>query len=149
MLLSKFNPTENEIFNPKTGLKGLDDIIEEFMEGRSTLSASDWNPKLSTSESKNSYHIDVDLPGVSKEDISVNVKNGYMTISGERTISTEKNENRVLKRETSYGRFYRNFLLPDNCDLDNIRADSVNGVLEIIIPKLEFPDSETRNIKID
>lgn len=148
MLLTKFNPKEKELFNPHTGFKGLDRIIENFLEDRGSLLTTDWNPSVSTREGQNAYHIDIDLPGVKKEDVSVNVKNGYMTICGERKKNEEYKSDKELKIESSYGRFERGFNLPDNADLENIRADTSDGVLEVVIPKLDIPDTDTRKIDI-
>jgi len=149
MLLTKFNPKEKELFNPHTGFKGLDRIIENFLEDRGSLLTTDWNPSVSTREGANAYHIDIDLPGVNKEDVKVNVNNGYMTISGERKESEKYTDEKVLRVESSYGKFERRLALPDNVDVENIRADSKQGVIEIVLPKVDSASSESLNVKID
>lgn len=149
MLLTKNNPSERELFSGPTGFKGLDRIISNFMEERGSLLSTDWHPFVSSSECKDSYHINVDLPGVKKEDIDVNVKNGYMTISGERKESKKTEDEKILRVESSYGRFERGFALPENADVENVKAECKSGVLEILIPKLEPSDIESKKISID
>ncbi len=87
--------------------------------------------------------MDVDLPGVKKEDIKVDINKGVLTISGERKVKEED----YYKVETYFGKFSRSFTLPDNADIENIEASSENGVLEVIIPKLK-EDSARKTITI-
>ncbi|MFA6789435.1 MAG: Hsp20/alpha crystallin family protein, partial [Arcobacteraceae bacterium] len=87
-------------------------------------------------EGEFAYHIDVDLPGVKKEDIKVDIHKNVLTISGERKTKEEIKEEDYYKVETSFGKFSRSFTLPDNADLENIEASSDNGVLEVVVPKL-------------
>eukprot|EP01029_Cantina_marsupialis_P014401 TRINITY_DN3180_c0_g1_i6.p1 TRINITY_DN3180_c0_g1~~TRINITY_DN3180_c0_g1_i6.p1 ORF type:complete len:385 (-),score=103.93 TRINITY_DN3180_c0_g1_i6:322-1476(-) len=94
-------------------------------------------PVVNTRESENSYHIDVDLPGIKKEDISVDVDKNVLTISGERKTREEVKEEDYYKVETSFGKFSRSFTIPENTDIENINAKSNDGVLEIEIPKVE------------
>jgi len=100
-------------------------------------------PNVNVREGEFAYHVDVDLPGVKKEDIKVDVKNGQLVLSGERHFKDEVKEEDYYKVETRFGKFSRTFNLPDDIDVENIDAKSDNGVLEVIIPKLE----EKKNIK--
>ena len=101
-------------------------------------------PVVNTREGENAYHIDVDIPGVKKEDISVDINKNILTISGERKTKAEVKEEDYYKVETSFGKFSRSFTVPENVDLENIEARSEDGVLEVIIPKLE--ESKTKKI---
>ncbi len=94
-------------------------------------------PVVNTREGESAFHIDVDLPGVKKEDIKVDMKKDILTISGERKTKDEIKEDDYYKVETTFGKFSRSFTLPENVDIENIEARSDNGVLEVIIPKLE------------
>ena len=98
---------------------------------------STFAPLVNTRESETAYYIDVDLPGVKKEDINIDIKENTLTISGERSIKKEVKEEDYYKVETSFGKFQRMFTLPDNVDVENISASSKDGVLEIVIPKKE------------
>lgn len=100
-------------------------------------------PVVNTREGEFAYHVDVDLPGVKKEDIKVDINKGILTISGERRTKEEIKEEDYYKVETSFGKFSRSFTLPDNADIENIEAVNENGVLEVVIPKLK----DEKNIK--
>lgn len=106
-------------------------------------SISAFAPAVNTREGEFAYHIDVDLPGVKKEDINIDIKENKLTISGERNFKEEIKEEDYYKVETSFGKFQRVFTLPDNVDLENITASSDSGVLEVVIPKIE----KDKNIK--
>jgi HSP20 family protein len=108
----------------------------------------DFKPKVNTIEGKGAYHIEVDLPGVKKEDISVNVEDNILTISGERKVKTEVKEEDYYKVESSYGSFSRSFTLPEKVDIENIHANSEDGVLEVVIPKLEVVENKSKKIDI-
>ena len=94
-------------------------------------------PKVNTREGEFAYHIELDLPGLKKEDISIEVDDNQLIISGERKLKNELKEEDYYKIETSIGKFQRVFNLPKNVDIENISASSEDGVLEIVIPKLE------------
>jgi len=131
MLITRFDP-----------FKELRDLENRFLTNYSQAGAqensiSTFAPNVNTREGEFAYHLDVDLPGVKKEDIKVDVKDGRLTISGERNFKEEVNEEDYYKVETSFGKFTRSFDLPENVDVENIEASSENGVLEVIIPKLE------------
>lgn len=141
MLLTKFDPMREfkELEERFSSALKLPDISSDF---------SSFKPSVNTREGEYAYHIEVDLPGVKKEDINVDVKNDVLTISGERKTKKEVKEKDYYKMESSYGKFQRSFTLPDNTDTENIEANSKDGVLEVIIPKMEKSKKETKKIKI-
>ena len=104
-------------------------------------------PSVNISQDQTAYHVDVDLPGVNKEDIKVDVNDGQLIITGERNLKVEIKEEDYHKIETNYGKFSRTFNLPENVDLESIDASCENGVLSITIPRLEEVNNQY-NIKI-
>ncbi len=108
----------------------------------------DFTPAVNTREGKEAYHIDVDLPGMNKEDVEISVDKNLLTISGKREVKNEVNEDDYYKIESSYGSFSRSFTLPEKVDIENIRAASENGVFEIIIPKLKVLKDSVKKIEI-
>lgn len=90
-------------------------------------------PKYDVEENEKNFKLSFDLPGVKKDDLSIEVKDGLVTISGER-----KNES---KAESYSGRFHgtfeRSFSLPDNINTDAIEAHYEDGVLHLALPKME------------
>jgi len=132
MLLTKFDP-----------FKQFKDLERNFYNYPSNNeSVNGFVPIVNTREGESAYHIDVDLPGVKKEDIKVDINKDVLTISGERKTKDEVKEEDYYKVETSFGKFTRSFTLPENVDIENIEARSDNGVLEVIIPKKEEQNSK-------
>lgn len=108
-----------------------------------------WSPAADISESNKEYLIKAELPDVDKDDIQVSVKDGALTIDGERK-HCEEDENETYHRlESFYGKFSRTFALPANADESRIKADCKNGVLRVHIAKREASDpAKPVNIKV-
>mgnify|MGYP001258233851 CR=1 FL=1 len=126
MLITKFDP-----------FRQLKEIERNLYNYSNNETVNGFVPVVNTREGEFAYHIDVDLPGVSKEDIKVDFNKGILTISGERKTKEEIKEEDYYKVETTFGKFSRSFNLPDNVDIENIEASADNGVLEVVVPKLE------------
>lgn len=109
---------------------------------------SGFTPVVNTREGEFAYHVEADLPGVKKEDISVETKDNVLTISGERKHKDEVKKEDYYKLESSYGKFVRSFTLPKGVDAENIKASCENGVLEVVIPKLTKKSEEKKKIKV-
>ena len=143
MLLTKFDP-----------MKDFRDLEERMMTAfkmpsfNALTNINGWTPSVNTREDKNAYHIEVDLPGVKKEDIHVDCEDNILTISGERKTKSEVDEKDYHKVESFYGKFQRSFTLPENADADKIDANSKNGMLEITIPKSHKSKKETKKIEV-
>ncbi|MDR9498792.1 MAG: Hsp20/alpha crystallin family protein [Hydrogenovibrio sp.] len=101
-------------------------------------------PTVNTREGDYAYHIEADLPGVKKEDIQVEVKDGRVAISGERKVKDEVNEDDYYRVESRYGKFERSFALPDNVDEENVNARCEDGVLEVVLPKKQTDDTSKK-----
>ena len=94
-------------------------------------------PVVNSIETESAYELDVDLPGISKESITLDVKDRELSISGERLLKDEHKKEDYFNFESRYGSFKRVFTLPEDADAENISASSEHGVLSISIPKLE------------
>ncbi|MEN5387546.1 Hsp20/alpha crystallin family protein [Aliarcobacter skirrowii] len=136
MFLTKFDP-----------FKQLRDLEKDFYTVSKNEGVSAFVPVVNTREGEFAYHVDVDLPGVKKEDIKVDINKNILTISGERKTKDEIKQEDYYKVETYFGKFSRSFTLPDNADVENIEAKSDNGVLEVVIPKLK-DDITKKSIEI-
>lgn len=104
-------------------------------------------PTVNTREDDKAYYVEVDLPGVKKDDISVDVKKDSLTVSGERKYKEEVKEENYYKSESYFGKFQRSFSLPDNTDTDSISAKCEDGVLEIVLPKIAPKEAKKIEIK--
>jgi len=101
-------------------------------------------PAVNTREDEKNYYIEIDLPGVSKDDINVELNENKLTVSGERKTKEEVKKEDYYLVESSFGKFQRTFTLPENVDIEHIEAKDNNGVLEIIIPKANQPEVSKR-----
>eukprot|EP01155_Anaeramoeba_flamelloides_P026216 Anaeramoba_flamelloidesa817024_1096.p2 GENE.a817024_1096~~a817024_1096.p2 ORF type:complete len:140 (-),score=27.38 a817024_1096:905-1324(-) len=138
MLMTKFDP-----FREFANMQRVFDNLPKEQES----AISSFTPLVNTREGEFAYHVDVDLPGIKKEDINIDIHENTLTISGERNYKEEIKEEDYYKVETSFGKFQRAFTLPKNVDIENISASSSEGVLEIVIPKLE-KDVNKKKIEI-
>ena len=136
MFLTKFDP-----------FKQLRDLEKDFYTVSKNEGVNAFVPVVNTREGEFAYHVDVDLPGVEKEDIKVDINKNILTISGERKTKDEIKQDDYYKVETYFGKFSRSFTLPENADVENIEAKSDNGVLEVVIPKLK-DDITKKSIEI-
>ncbi|MGI8739208.1 MAG: Hsp20/alpha crystallin family protein [Gammaproteobacteria bacterium] len=110
---------------------GLDDSVSPAGE----VTAAAWAPAVDIKEEDGAYVLHADVPGVDPKDIELDMENGVLTLRGERKAETTEDKDNYRRVERVTGRFYRRFLLPDTADAENISAKSLNGVLEVRIPK--------------
>jgi HSP20 family protein len=95
-----------------------------------------FSPRVDIVEGDKAFRIELALPGMKKEQITLMVENNQLTVSGERKIHKEENErHRVV--ENFYGKFSRTFSLPEGTDEVGITAELIDGILQIGIPKVE------------
>ena len=124
----------------------LDSIFDNFMdEGSDNFDVM----KCDVYEKDGAYHIEADIPGFNKDEISVDCEDGYVTITAEKnTENEEKDENkRYIKRERFYGKTVRKFYVGD-VDSDKIQAEYKDGMLELVVPKEEkLPNKKSIEIK--
>jgi len=104
----------------------------------------DFVPKINIRESEETYHIEVELPGVKKENTEIQIDGDLLTISGERLIKDDVQDEEYRKVESNYGKFSRAFTLPKRVDTSKIEAKFELGVLEVDIPKKELVDTSKR-----
>ena len=149
MTLTRYDPF-NELRAISRSLNSFNDFFNNNVGTNelSQLNVSSFAPDVNTREGEYAYHIDIDLPGIEKDDIHIGIDNKVLSISGERKTREETKEEDYYKVESSFGKFERKFSLPDDVDAENIHAESSNGVLEITIPKLAAQEDQVRKIEI-
>jgi HSP20 family protein len=100
-------------------------------------------PAVNVKETEKAWELEAALPGMKKEDISIQIENGLLSIHAESRSQKENKEKAYTRKEFSYQSFNRSFRLPENADEDAIEASYENGVLELILPKIspELPSS--------
>lgn len=95
-----------------------------------------WVPRFDVSETDSTIHVDAELPGMSKDEIKVQLDGNMLNISGETKKEKREESEQWHRVERRYGNFHRSMQLPDNCDLDGIKARHQDGVLSLDIPKI-------------
>lgn len=106
-------------------------------------------PAVNVIEGKDDYRIEVAAPGLDKDDFKIDLDNNVLTISSEKEMKKEEDEDKFMRREFSYSTFTRSFVLPDAADGEKISAKHKDGVLNISIPKKEeAKEKPARQIKI-
>jgi len=113
------------------------------------VAAMAWVPPLEVAERDGKLIVRAEVPGVSKDQLRVEIEDGQLVISGERTQDFEEKRGGIYRSERSYGRFTRSVALPEGADLEQTKASFSNGVLEITIPAPPRPQGRTIEIKED
>jgi HSP20 family protein len=123
-------------------LNSLPNFVEEFFNHEMPYS---WNrnwatistPAVNIVEGKDEFRIEVAAPGLNKEDFKINLENDQLSISANKEVKKEENEETYTRKEFSYSSFSRSFTLPDTVDGEKIKATHQDGVLTIHVPKKE------------
>jgi HSP20 family protein len=126
----------NQMIAESASDPGLEDEIAECV----------WKPAVDILETVEGVIIRADLPGVKKENVSVELKDNLMTIKGERIADIPDESEKCFRRERCFGSFFRAFTLPERISADRIRAVLKGGVLEIHFPRPE--DEKPRQIQV-
>jgi HSP20 family protein len=108
-----------------------------------------WAPQIDVFERDNRLVTKVDLPGLKKEEVKVEVRDGYLTVSGERKTETEEKKDNVYRSERSYGSFYRAVPLPEGAKLEDVKATFADGVLEVSVPLPAKAETKPRTVQIE
>jgi HSP20 family protein len=106
-------------------------------QGSARTTATAWAPALDISERKDAYLVTVELPGVQAEDLQVTLEDGLLTIQGERHFAHDSSEQQFHRIERHYGAFRRAITLPAQVQAEQIEASFDNGVLQVLVPKME------------
>ena len=120
-----------------------------FFGGASTAAPAAWSPKVDVFERNHHLVTRVDLPGVRKEDVSVEVADGHLALSGERKRESEEQKDNFYRREREYGSFYRLVPLPEGVKLEDVKASFADGVLEVSVPLPSLAETNVRKVQIE
>lgn len=131
-------------WEPLDGLNRIQSRINDLFDetfGRprafSTSANGVWFPPVDVLESKDSYLIRAELPGMKKEDFNLEVKDRTLTLSGERKFEEPANGVEYHRVERVSGKFIRSFSLPQTVKSDEIKANYRDGILEVHVPKAD------------
>lgn len=107
-----------------------------------------FRPSTDVSGSENQYNITLDIPGLTEDDITIELKNRILTIKGEKETKSESDDKKFYRVERSFGSFQRTLALPDDASGDDIIASMKNGVLKLTVPRMVLPESDVKRISI-
>jgi HSP20 family protein len=133
------------LMKPEPFSREVDRLFDAFF-GQSDRGTRRWVPPMDLVEADDHFVLKADLPGLSDDDVAIEVRDGTLKISGERKEEHEKSERGWYRVERSFGTFSRSLTLPDGVDPDGIKAEFHDGVLEVRIPKPE--ERKPRRIEI-
>lgn len=138
----RMSPNHRDFFDD------IDFLMNDFFNASNVTREMNFNPSCDISETEKYYLIQLDVPGVKKDDLQIEINNRVLKVSGQRDETREsKNDEKLLRFERSYGKFSRSFSLPESLDSEGVEAHFDNGVLQIAIPKLEATPTNKIEIK--
>jgi HSP20 family protein len=126
----------------------FEDFFDQYIQGNGGGLTEMMQASMDVAETDQAFEVKLDLPGVSAEDVEIQIENNTLTVRGRREeASEEKDEERQYHRIERYsGSFARSVVLPNSINEDECAADFKDGVLKIVIPK--SPEAKPRKIKI-
>lgn len=155
----------NELFDrfsgvhwPHWGRRREGDAWPASPWGRDPFAGFDWPApwaaqddlgRADLSETDEGYELQIDLPGMKKEDISVELSDGILSVSGERTDEREDQRKGYYLSERSYGSVQRSFRVPDSVRTEDVKAQFSDGVLTLTLPRTEEARKSARRIDVD
>ncbi|GJF00577.1 HSP20-like chaperone [Phanerochaete sordida] len=150
--LSEFDRLFDEAFNNRVGggaPQGGQQQLQRRNGGGAEGNARALRPRMDVHEDaeKNVVTASFELPGLSKENVNIDVHNGTLTVSGESKFEQDKNENGWAVRERRFGKFSRSIPLPQGIKPEEIKASMENGVLNVTFPKTT-PEQAPKKITI-
>jgi len=134
----------------------MDKLVGDFDFGRGWLppalargaGAGLWVPEIEMFEQNGELIVRADLPGLTKDDVNIEIDNDAITIEGERRSEQKENREGFYRTERSYGKFYRRLPLPDGVEAENANATFRDGVLEITMDAPKRAESKPRKVAI-
>jgi HSP20 family protein len=133
MALVRWDP-----FRELTALQTEVNRLFSRVGGGDVAERQSWTPSVDVIESEDAIRLKADLAGMDPADISIEVQDNVLTVSGERRFQEEVNENKYYRIERRYGSFSRSLALPQAVNEDGIEAKYENGLLEVTVPKVEL-----------
>ena len=110
--------------------------------------AEEWSPSIDLSETKDSFVVKAELPGLDAKDVEVSISGNLLTIRGEKKKEEEEKDEHHYRSERYYGSFQRVFQLPTNLKADKVEASFDKGVLKVTLPKVEEAKKKQIEVKV-
>jgi len=120
----------------------------EWMRREAGFIPAEWSPTVDVLEREGQLVVRVDLPGMNKEEVKVEVTDEWLTVQGERTEEKKEKRKGFRYSECRYGSFYRAVPLPEGVDTTKAVAEFNNGVLEVVMPSVTRPEEKARRLEV-
>ena len=124
--------------------KDVDHLFDNFFSGVNLTNGGEFSPKCNISETDKSYHIEVQTPGFSEDEIDLSLENNVLTINGEHKYESKHEDKNYHLIEFSHAKIQRSWELPSNVDIDQLGTAFNNGILTIDIPKKDSHNSKKK-----
>lgn len=153
MTLMRWTPSRDLPALPSEVLgiqREINRMFDSFFRGpeEDGLQTTSWNPLVDVTENDHAYLLNIELPGVSRNDVKIVVQDNQLTIRGEKKQEKESNNSNYHRVERSYGSFQRTFTLPTTVRAEKIEANYNDGVLTITVPKAEEAKAKEIEVKV-
>lgn len=135
MKLTKYDHPNLAVWSPLNRLSSVRDVFDNFWNELPAPTL--WAPALDLREDEDGVTVNVELPGMKREDFEISLQDGNLRIAGEKKSSTEQKEGSTYRSERFYGRFERALTLPVEVDGSKVTASYRDGVLTVSLPKAE------------
>jgi HSP20 family protein len=142
-------PFKASVLEPTDFLGDFDRLFSGFLRPVAPATGNGrtgWSPAIDLRETEDSFVLDAELAGMTKDDIELTFEDGVFTLSGERKLEEEAEEKGYRHLERRFGSFSRSFTLPRDVAGDKVKAAFENGLLTVTVPKKE--QAKPRTIKI-
>ena len=141
MSLIRYQFPETTEWSPTDRLSTLRDEVNRLFDfswpSRDSGLFSGWSPTLDMFDDKDNFTVQVELPGMKKDEIDIAMHDGVLTVSGERKLERERKEGETFRSERYFGKFQRSVTLPTAVNAGKVKATYKDGILTIDLPKAE------------
>ena len=129
--------------------KEMDHLLERFVPdfGRS-LDGAIFVPSAEIDETDTEFHLKLEVPGMSADDLDIEVSDNAVSVTGERKSETQSEEDGTRRSEFYYGKFERHVPLPSHIERDKVVAEYKDGILKLTLPKSEEPVDKSVKVKV-
>lgn len=141
-------------FRKQNGVNPFDEAFDSLFKdwsgswGAKAVVNKSVSPRTEIKEDNNNFYLTLELPGVKKEDLKVNIENGTLSIKGTKNKETKTENENILMSERYYGEFSRSFNLSKDIKTDSIDAEFKDGILNIVLPKVEEAKPVVKEVNI-
>jgi HSP20 family protein len=130
----------------------INNVFNNFFRGGTqddgSLGLSMWTPAVDIVEREEDFTVNIELPGVNKEDVKITLENNVLTVRGEKKQKDEEKRKNYHRVERSYGSFQRSFTLPSIVRTDGVDASYKDGMLTIMLPKAEEAKAKQIEVRV-